>query len=65
MMASAIYVGKCDGIDGNNKNKVYKKHAEEKTRVGGRRWQWQWTATTMDGQWITSKENNNRLQKEQ
>ncbi len=49
MMASAINVGKGDGNDGDNKNKVYKKYAEEKISLGGRQWQRQWTATTMDG----------------
>ena len=62
MMASAINVGKGDGNDGNDKRKVYKKRAEEKISLGGRQWQRQWTATTMDGQWTTDCNNNNRQQ---
>ncbi len=36
MMASAINVGKVDRNNGTTKNKLYKKHAEEETGVGGR-----------------------------
>ncbi len=41
------------------------KNAEEKTGIGGRRQQRQWTATPMDGRWMTDGNNNNRLQLEQ
>ncbi len=62
MMASAINVGKGDGNDGDDNNKVYKKCAEDKTSMGGRQQQQQWMATTMDGRWTMDSNNNNRWQ---